>query len=89
MTSADHSIDLWWRSTTRRPNQSKRKAYRKKTPTEQVPAAAGSSTSTPCPSVSSTPIFSVSETESDSDTEADTSNNPLEDWDNWMEDMMM
>ena len=26
---ADHSIDLWWRSKTRRPNQTARKVYEK------------------------------------------------------------
>lgn len=27
---ADHSIELWWKAKTRRPNQQKRKMYRKK-----------------------------------------------------------
>ena len=27
---ADHSIELWWKAKTRRPNQQPRKTYRKK-----------------------------------------------------------
>ena len=67
--SPDAAIDLWWNAKVRRPNQRKRKAYRKH-----------SSAST-CTS-SGTDEISPSETHDSSDSDSDTC--ILDDWDNWM-----
>ena len=71
--TADHSIDLWWRAKTRRPNQQPRKQYKKRVLVSN----------TDC-NDSDTDCTTDSDASSSSDT--DTASYILEDWDKWFED---
>ncbi len=73
--NADHSIQLWWKSKTRRLNQQPRKKYRKKT----TSAAASTSTSTVSEG------HSMEGDTSDGSAEESSDNLLLEDWDNWID----
>ena len=66
----DHSIDLWWSASTRRPYQQPRKAYVKHFSTSSNP--------------SSSDTTGNDDTDIDSQTDTDNDGETLEDWDQWI-----
>ena len=66
----DGAIDLWWKDKVRRPNQSKKKQYKKRTRS--------------LPTDESTVSSSESETEAESEEDSDAQSDLLADWDEWM-----
>ena len=70
----DHSIDMWWDSKRRRPQQKARKKYAKWFSVQSSTDSSGAATT------SDTCDLMDSEAESDSDS----LQNILDDWDNWI-----
>ena len=66
----DHSIDLWWSASTRRPYQQPLKAYVKHFSTSSNP--------------SSSETTGNDDTDIDSQTDTDNDGETLEDWDQWI-----
>ena len=80
--SPDNAIDLWWSDKSRRPNQRKRKAYKKKRCCQPLPTTS----STPTSSTEELPHVVLSSESENDETNSDTSTCILDEWDTWMND---
>ena len=67
--SPDNAIDLWWSDKSRRPNQRKRKAYKKKRCCQPLPTTS----STPTSSTEELPHVVLSSESENDETNSDTS----------------